>query len=285
MDTVFITSPYSQLRINEFYSLVNLIAEAAETMLTQPEAKAKIPALKEAVQQLDEAIKQSEKNKYTVSMELADKAVDEIWSCMWMITKQMVKHPNLERRATAADVYDLFYKYGNFTQLSYKEEYGKLTNLIQDLEATGADKLKLAQMDEWFEELKRRVAVFHQVDEERMKEEDARQVGIAKECRKQAEEALRTFLRYIDAFILLNSETGYTDFVARVNTLFAEAKTVVKSRRTKAANKKADETEGETTPPSSGTNLPPREPDPSIAPGLNDDPDDGSGDSESPDEI
>lgn len=272
MKNLFISCSYSNLRINEFFSLIDLLATAAETMLKTPEAKAPTTELRGAVSFLDDALKQSVANKYTAAVDMADKAVDEAWSGIWGLAKVMLKHPNLERRAAAIEVYDIMYKYGNVTKLSYKEEYGRLKNLAADLDLLPAERLTLAFVDEWFAELKKRITAFHAADELRMSTEDARQVGIVKEARQRAEDTLRLFLKKIEALTLINGEAGYTDFVTRANTLFAEVKATLKSRRTKSAN----ETGG--TPDSS---LPPRQPDPEIdgrpeAPGE---------DTESPDEI
>ena len=159
MKTIFSTCPYSQARTNEFFTLANQILQAAETMLAgKTEAQPMIAAYKTPVEAFDAALKQSAKNSYTASVEMADQAVDQTWSDMWTMTKAMVRHPNLERRKASAAVYDLMQKYGNVTSLSYKEEYGRLKNLSQDLEALGTEQLGLAYVDEWFEELKKRIA-------------------------------------------------------------------------------------------------------------------------------
>ena len=271
MKTIFSTCPYSQARTNEFFTLANQILQAAETMLTgKTEAQSMIAAYKTTVEAFDAALKQSAKNSYTASVVMADEAVDQAWSDMWGLTKAMVRHPNLERRKASAAVYDLMQKYGNVTNLSYKEEYGRLKNLSQDLEALGTEQLGLAYVDEWFEELKKRIATYETAEAGRLAEEDARQVGVVKATRQATEDALRLLLRQIEALVLINGEAGYTEFIARVNTLFSEMKTVIKSRQTKAANKPEDAGKADTT-------LPSREPDPEIAPGLNNDEEEGGG--------
>ena len=95
-------------------------------------------------------------------------------------------------------------------------------------------------------------------------------MGVVKATRQATEDALRLLLRQIEALVLINGEAGYTEFIARVNTLFSEMKTVIKSRQTKAANKPEDAGKADTT-------LPSREPDPEIAPGLNDDDEEDGG--------
>lgn len=274
MKELFIPCSFSKLRINELFSLIDLLATAAEAMLKTPEAKAPTAELRTAATYLDTALKQSDINKYTATVEMADQAVDEAWSGIWALTKALLKHPNLERRGAAAEVYDIMYKYGNVTNLSYKEEYGRLKNLAADLDGLGAAKLTLAFIDEWFAELKKRIDTFRAADESRMAEEDARQVGLSKEARLKAEDAIRLFLKKIEALVLINGEAGYTEFVTRANTLFSETKATLKSRDTKRAN----ETGG--TPDSS---LPSRKPDPEVD-GLPEETAPG-GDSESPDEI
>ena len=89
-------------------------------------------------------------------------------------------------------------------------------------------------------------------------------MGVVKATRQATEDALRLLLRQIEALVLINGEAGYTAFIDRVNTLFSEMKAVIKSRQTKAANKPDDAGKADSS-------LPHREPDPEIAPGLNDD--------------
>ena len=270
MNEYFTLCNTRRAHVNEFFTLAQQILQAAKEMLAETEAQPRIATYESAVTAFDEALKQSTKNSYTASVELADEAVDETWSALWGMTKVMVKHPNLDRRAAAALVYDIMYKYGNVTKLSYKEEYGRLHNLTQDLDNLGEEKLKLAYVDEWFAELKKRIATYETAEAGRLAEEDARQVGVVKATRQATEDALRLLLRQIEALVLINGEAGYTEFIARVNTLFSEMKTVIKSRQTKAANKPEDAGKADTT-------LPSREPDPEIAPGLNDDDEEDGG--------
>lgn len=271
MDKIFILCNFQRAHVNEFFTLANQTLQAAETMLAgKTEAQPMIAAYKTTVEAFDAALKQSAKNSYTDSVVMADEAVDQAWSDMWGLTKVMVRHPNLERRKASAAVYDLMQKYGNVTNLSYKEEYGRLKNLTQDLETLGAEQLGLAYVDEWFEELKRRIATYETAEAGRLAEEDARQVGVVKATRQATEDALRLLLRQIEALVLINGEAGYTEFIARVNTLFSEMKAVIKSRQTKAANKPDDAGKADSS-------LPHREPDPEIAPGLNDDDEEDGG--------
>ena len=264
MNEYFTLCNTRRAHVNEFFTLAQQILQAAKEMLAETEAQPRIATYESAVTAFDESLKQSTKNSYTASVELADEAVDETWSALWGVTKIMVKHPNLDRRAAAALVYDIMYKYGNVTKLSYKEEYGRLHNLTQDLDNLGEEKLKLAYVDEWFAELKKRIATYKTAEEGRLAEEDARLVGAVKAAREATENALRQFLRQVEALILLNGESDYQAFVARANTLFSEMKAVIKSRQTKAANKPDDAGKADNS-------LPSREPDPEIAPGLNDD--------------
>ena len=217
MNEYFTLCNTRRAHVNEFFTLAQQILQAAKEMLAETEAQPRIATYESAVTAFDEALKQSTKNSYTASVELADEAVDETWSALWGMTKVMVKHPNLDRRAAAALVYDIMYKYGNVTKLSYKEEYGRLHNLTQDLDNLGEEKLKLAYVDEWFAELKKRIATYETAEEGRLGEEDARLVGAVKAAREATENALRQFLRQVEALILLNGESDYQAFVARAN--------------------------------------------------------------------
>ena len=160
MNEYFTLCNTRRAHVNEFFTLAQQILQVAKEMLAETEAQPRIATYESAVTAFDESLKQSTKNSYTASVELADEAVDETWSALWGMTKVMVKHPNLDRRAAAALVYDIMYKYGNVTKLSYKEEYGRLHNLTQDLDNLGEEKLKLAYVDEWFAELKKRIATY-----------------------------------------------------------------------------------------------------------------------------
>lgn len=278
MEAIFKSCAYSQVRTGEFFTLVQKILEAAEKMLTDPTALTIIEPYKAAVTAFDEAMRQNTTNSYTVSAELADQAVDEMWSAIWTLLKAMVKHPNLNRRKAAASLYDLFRKYGNVTMMGNAEEYAQLHNLTQEIEALGSETIELAHFEEWFQEFKERIATYKSVEASRTAEEGSRQIGIVKQTRTAAEEALRVFLRKVEALVLINGEEGYTDFINSVNALISAQVALMKSRKTQAAKNKEEEGETGQTSQSTNANLPQRDPDPEIAPGLNEeDEDDGSG--------
>lgn len=231
----------TRYRTEEVFGLHKRV-EAETALLTLESDAAMVAAYKAAVDAFDEALKLNEKNPMAAAAIEADEAADAAWSGTNMQIKAMLNHPDGTRRAVAKEAADIFAKYGNIMEMAYNEEYGRMHNLLQDLDQMGSEKLKKIFIDEWVAELHRCYDAFRAADAARTAAEAGREVGIVKEKRILADEAFRTLCTKVNALALVNGEEPYAEFIDRINVIIAQAKAVLASRQTRAKNKKTEET-------------------------------------------
>ena len=79
MNEYFTLCNTRRAHVNEFFTLAQQILQAAKEMLAETEAQPRIATYESAVTAFDEALKQSTKNSYTASVELADEADYRCW--------------------------------------------------------------------------------------------------------------------------------------------------------------------------------------------------------------
>lgn len=215
--------------------------EGSTSLLTEESDAAMVKAYKDALGELDAALKESDKNAHTPDVIAADAYADGIW---WGLRKQirtMMKHPTEARRLVAEEAKGLMDKYGIITNLGYNEEYGNMYNLLQDLDAMGVEKQKQIYIDEWVTELHGAYTAFMAAYAQRADEDGRRVVGLVKEKRKIADEAYTLFVKKVNALVLINGDAKYAEFISQVNAYIDAAKAVLAARQTKNENKRTEE--------------------------------------------
>lgn len=227
----------TRLRTEEDFGLQKRV-EAETALLTLESDAPMVATYKAAVDAFDEALKASAKNPMTATAIQADEAADATWVGTNMQIKAMLNHPDETRRAIAEEAADIFAKYGNITNLAYNEEYGRMHNLLQDIDKMGEEKLQKICIDAWIAEMHKCYDAFRAADAARTAAAAGREVGIVKEKRIIADEAFRSLCTRVNALVLVNGETPYGEFIDRVNVIIAQAKAVLASRETRAKKKR-----------------------------------------------
>lgn len=227
----------TRLRTEEDFGLQKRV-EAETALLTLESDAPMVATYKAAVDAFDEALKASAKNPMAASTIQADEAADAAWVGTNMQIKAMLNHPDETRRAIAEEAADIFAKYGNITNMAYNEEYGRMHNLLQDIDKMGEEKLQKICIDAWIAEMHKCYDAFRAADAARTAAAAGREVGIVKEKRIIADEAFRSLCTRVNALVLVNGETPYGEFIDRVNVIIAQAKAVLASRETRAKRKR-----------------------------------------------
>ena len=81
--------------------------------------------------------------------------------------------------------------------------------------------------------------------QQKAEEKDAREVGVVKEARQEADEAYRAMVDTINVVANLEEGTTYDAFIGAVNQHIETQKTTLKSRATRNKNKKDEKPEEE----------------------------------------
>lgn len=206
---------------------------------------AKVAAFVAAFEKFDEALKDSEKLASSALVTKADDARDYAWRGVSNYLRAMTMHPDADVAAAAVEGEELVDKYGDPTNLSYTAESGTLHNFLQDLEAIPSEKRTLLGIDPWTARLRKENDAFLLAIQQKAEEKDAREVGVVKEARQEADEAYRAMVDTINVVANLEEGTTYDAFIGAVNQHIETQKTTLKSRATRNKNKKDEKPEEE----------------------------------------
>ena len=206
---------------------------------------AKVAAFVAAFEKFDEALKDSEKLASSALVTKADDARDYAWRGVSNYLKAMTMHPDADVAAAAVEGEELVDKYGDPTNLSYTAESGTLHNFLQYLEAIPSEKRTLLGIDPWTARLRKENDAFLLAIQQKAEEKDAREVGVVKEARQEADEAYRAMVDTINVVANLEEGTTYDAFIGAVNQHIETQKTTLKSRATRNKNKKDEKPEEE----------------------------------------
>lgn len=237
-------SNVARLRYEELFGLLKKVLNSGRAMLPE-EAKSILDAFELAVNNYDAKLELSRKNSFTEKQTLADEEFDAVYTHAFEYARVMPYFPVPAGAEAGAKILAIFEKYGKITVLGFTEEYAKGHNLLQDIEALGEAALTAANFTPWLDNLKLKHAQFSVLRESKQAEDTATITGAAKEARKAAEEAYRTFIQKINAMCVVMGEEHYGAFIDQVNTYVEEMKTILKARTTRNANAKAKEESAE----------------------------------------
>ena len=211
-------------------------SEISQLSATNPVLEAKVNDFTTAVDAFDDALKASSTNPATATATATDDARDASWRGANNYVTAMCAHPTAEAKS-------LFDKYGDPTKLAQTEESGVLHNLLQDLEALDSSKRTALNLDVWITDLKTKENAFLAAAAQRTETDAARQVGIVKETRTDAEAAYRSLVDTVNALAMINGDAEYATFIDHVNAMIERQKAISKARTMRA--KKEDEKPGE----------------------------------------
>lgn len=233
----------SRLHNQEDFNFLTRVRDLAAALLTLETDKAMVDSFTAAVSAYDAALKQSDKNSYTAALNEADAKADKRWSAAYAYCKAMMEHPVGSVSTVAAKVVGIFQKYGVLTTLGLDEEYGRYSNLLQDLTALTAEEVTALSLSEWIDAMALAVAQVSVLRADKTKEDSTRQVGIVKDTRTAADAAYKSLVQRVNALVIVNGEAPYADFIDQLNVMIADAQALLASRETKAAKKREKETD------------------------------------------
>lgn len=125
-----------------------------------PVLDGQISAFETKLDAFDEALKSSSSLPSTALATDADVERDSAWRGANAYVKAMTEHPDVATATAAMEVKRLFDTYGDPTSLAQTEESGVLHNLIQDLKALDAEKVRLLALTPWINNLENKEKAF-----------------------------------------------------------------------------------------------------------------------------
>lgn len=233
-------------RVDEDFGFQNRIYNLAVATLTAEVVQPVIAAWKASLDTFDAALKQSQKSLATGEVENADRVVDRLYNSLKKYMEAFSNHPDPSTAKEAAKVVAIFEKYGAITHLGYDQQYGALANAMQDFNALPEETITLLSLTPWLESITLAEAKFQVLRSTQTHELGQFQAGLVKETRMAADEAYKKFTDTINAFVIAFGEADYADFIRDANVIIDNLSANIKSRSTRAKNKKEDPTEPET---------------------------------------
>lgn len=171
----------------------------------------------------------------------ADKKADGAWSAISTLLNLNVNHYDKTVCEAARTVLDVFDNIPNPTRLPYAEEYARLESLLTQLSAIPAETLKIAMVDGWIDELRRRVDAFNELRKTKTQARSEIETGASKKARQALTDAYRDLVDTLNAMQLLSKSEGFDLIAQHLNELIDANRAAMKAKKTaKKVGKEAD---------------------------------------------
>ena len=226
-----------------------------------------------AYQQLDEALQKITKNSFTEQRSSKDSSRDSSYRGSADTVKAAQNHFDTTVIDAARRLKILFDTYGNVSRLPLNEETAAIYNLVKDIREKYAAEANLIGLMPWIDKLDEDNRDYEALVTSGYEETVALQTEYnAKQARKLLDDAYNNITRRINAYIIIEGESQFADFVRRINIQIDKYNNTLATRRGRSAEKKRKEAEAQannnddqttddtpTNPQVPPTNPPPRD--------------------------
>ena len=186
-----------------------------------------LPLYKEA----DEAIFKIAKNTFTDARTEADRQRDITFRGMADMLKAALNHFDPAKSSAAKRLKIVFDAYGNVARLPLQEETAAIYNLLQELTEKYAADAQTVGLTEWAEKLRSDNQAYEELMKESYEEEAAKTELRMKEVRTTMDKAFRQMIERMEAFILIEGEADWSDFVRRLNVQLEKYANILAQRQ------------------------------------------------------
>ena len=162
----------------------------------------------------------------------ADRRADQAWGAINAQLQININHYDEEIKQAARTVMDVFETIENPTYLSYTEEYPKLEALLTKLSEIPTETLKLAMVDGWIEELRRRVAEFNDLRSAKTSTRAKVETGANQKSRQALSDAYKALIDKLNGKLCLSEHDAYQDIAQHINALIDSNRAVRKAKKT-----------------------------------------------------
>lgn len=242
------TTGLSIMRNEELFGIAKFVCNEVETNFPDDPEEGIYPlaeprtSLINSFKIFDDYMNQPRTDSITKLCQEWDDKRTKAWRNSYDYTVLMNKYPGGNLDNYPQEVLEIYLKYGNPSSLSQTEKTSRLHNLLQDLKAYMAGLLENKfDYKPWLDELERCEDQFEEVEHRRAEEKAKIEVGAVDKARKDCEKALKDFLDMVNVVVKYQKTTDYDSFIDNVNNYISRQLAFVKSRSTKAQNKKKEE--------------------------------------------
>lgn len=205
------------LRNTELDVYVHKIEELVLSMLPQSEQSILEP-FSDAIADFNRAL--GEIGNFSVEeLQKADVATNTAWVAIKKQLEVNVNHYDPAIREAAQAVQDVFNEVPDPTKMAYAEEYAQLANLLERLSSLPPETLKVAMVDGWKSELRRRYTAFNELKDEISVRKSNISMGAVKTSRLELYDAYRVLMHQLQTLSILNPDEVHISLVDKIDEL------------------------------------------------------------------
>lgn len=225
-------------RNDEDYTFQKSFADLAKKYLTENSmittATAKQLA---AITAYDSALNKVSGESKAVLATQADEERDHAWSGANAYLYTLANFcPDDKMKTAAFEIYTLFSKFGNPTQIASSAETSRLQNLIDSIQALPTKTISDSGFTLWYNALVSKHNQYISAANVKNATEAAVIVGNVKNTRAAVDAAYKEAVAVVNAVASIQSTKKIETFISELNNLIAQAKAVIKARKTMAEN-------------------------------------------------
>lgn len=201
------------------------------------------PKLEAAYQQLDKVLRVDTGSVKTEQLAEADTRRDNTWSALNLRVKANLLSPIQKEVDAARLIKRVIDLYGNVSRLSYNEETGLITNLVDDLEKEeNTAHCATLGITRWIAALKEQNEAFQSLLNERNKEYANKESGDVRAARALVDPVYNEIVTRLNALVTLNmAGTEIQDFIKELNQKIKYYESTIATRSGKKSTEEEDQ--------------------------------------------
>ena len=180
--------------------------------------------------QEDEALKKIMKSAITAEIQTADKLRDQLFRGMVDANKAALNHFSHDVREAAKRLKIVFDTYGNLAQKPLNEQTSGVYNILQDLNGKYAGDSSNAGLTGWMNELQVANETLAGLMKDRYEESAMKTDLVLKQVRTKIDSAYRTIVERINAFVIIEGDGNYAEFIKYWNVVIEKYLTIMAQR-------------------------------------------------------
>lgn len=157
-----------------------------------------------------------QKNSYTQRLLAADEARDKPIRGFFKVVKGMLNHFNPAVEQAAYNIHIINQSFSEIVYLPYEKQTAAVESFLTALKAKNAD-IETLGLKDWVAEIGTSQDVFLTVVKSRNDESDSKPVYNMKAARNETDLAYRALVERINAFITIEGNAKYANFVTKIN--------------------------------------------------------------------
>lgn len=193
-----------------------------------------------AIQKEDAALKLSNKSLTTDDIVAADKEQDKLLGKYKKAVKSYLDFPNADIAKAAKVLNQHLTDYSIKTTWQIDKEAGMVKNLVNDLKDKYATEVETLGLSVFVTELTRANSTLIELLNLRTEERMTQEIGAMKAARAEVDNAYRTLILIVNAYMVVEGEEKYSDFALFMNALIKEFKQNVLGQSGNSSNSATD---------------------------------------------